>query len=835
MADSKRQCSTCQFFQTAQLSGNGWCTHPKRQTASELKILVRERELACRNTWGVDLWVGDASSSATTPPHAKPPRNPRKGFIFGNRRSDDVVTSVVDATSGTSPVPDSHADVAKTDDVVTLTSMRPEDSVQSHPRPTTPSDDHNAAADADQVERMMHMSRGNSDAVFHARARAVLRRRPTRPMIEPYAGDHHKPADRPLDARRRDQSLGGQAGKPGRGEALDITPPVPRSEVEARGDALSPAAGVDTRFDSVPDVNPEVDLPRLRDFFRTDRPHAHKERGFDGSSPLFSSFDLAHQRAQLVHDANSVNRDRKVNPRIQVPELQFQPAPRRATHDPSTRHNPAVVWDVESELLNGVFQRARAAIEEEPTSLGSDPTGQQPDVDDLSLFDFQPLEREVATPDGEGYAHEFYDFQLSATSGFPNDNIHALDDIEPSAEVLFDDAYSNTSYVRNATPESPRTSWWRSLNFGVRRRYQGTWRHHDTVAEAVNGEFMADDDEYEYLDDESAPSADPGYFPEWERLEEPDTPFVSHPDSLSATSPQSWFEDEIQFPNPQPVAWREAGSLLRASLAEPGLVPNRLAPSDSDAPPAPDNQQLAYDGFVEEQVSPDRAEPSFFAIDEPGGMDEFRSALFGDRQTPAAQSARPEGDIQGPRFAGKPLSMESTPHWVDEGPALVARPADRNANPTIAVHESLSRLSRRRDHHSPTSDFAHHQAAFRSDFDIRDAITGREEEPERVFEVASRVPKSCGTCRSFRPNETGARGWCMNHDAPTYRQMVNADELTCRSSIGFWWLAADTSWIPPVDVIRPETPRTDRLVARSYSQNESERQDERRVRTRNFS
>ncbi|CAN0504402.1 unnamed protein product, partial [Phaeothamnion confervicola] len=53
----RRKCATCRYFQSNQLSGNGWCTHPSRQTSSDVRILVRKDELACRNSWGSDLWV----------------------------------------------------------------------------------------------------------------------------------------------------------------------------------------------------------------------------------------------------------------------------------------------------------------------------------------------------------------------------------------------------------------------------------------------------------------------------------------------------------------------------------------------------------------------------------------------------------------------------------------------------------------------------------------------------------------------------------------------------------------------------------------------------------
>src|SRR5680860_739570 len=152
MPDSGRQCTTCKFFQNAHLSGNGWCTHPKRQVASDLKILVRMKELACRNSWGDDLWV-DASSTATTPPQDAAPR---KGFIFASQRFDDEVTSVVDSAS--KPPSASTSYPAGADDIVTFTSVRPDNSTRRHPRSAASVNDHNEGANADQDERVRHMA-----------------------------------------------------------------------------------------------------------------------------------------------------------------------------------------------------------------------------------------------------------------------------------------------------------------------------------------------------------------------------------------------------------------------------------------------------------------------------------------------------------------------------------------------------------------------------------------------------------------------------------------------------------------------------------------------------
>ncbi|MBA3274221.1 MAG: hypothetical protein H0T72_00390 [Chloroflexia bacterium] len=131
------------------------------------------------------------------------------------------------------------------------------------------------------------------------------------------------------------------------------------------------------------------------------------------------------------------------------------------------------------------------------------------------------------------------------------------------------------------------------------------------------------------------------------------------------------------------------------------------------------------------------------------------------------------------------------------------------------------------------SRFTPAHSAFDSDFDIRDAIADDDDGFDRQTGEEPLIPKACQTCRSFQPSDNGERGWCMNDWSPTHRQMVNAGDLPCRSSIGDWWLAADTSWIPPSDAIQPETPRTDRLVNRSTVRQGTGTRQARRVRTGN--
>jgi hypothetical protein len=53
----RRVCETCHFFQATGLGNSGWCRHPGRQFSTDVRLVVRGNEIACRNGWDADLWV----------------------------------------------------------------------------------------------------------------------------------------------------------------------------------------------------------------------------------------------------------------------------------------------------------------------------------------------------------------------------------------------------------------------------------------------------------------------------------------------------------------------------------------------------------------------------------------------------------------------------------------------------------------------------------------------------------------------------------------------------------------------------------------------------------
>lgn len=92
------------------------------------------------------------------------------------------------------------------------------------------------------------------------------------------------------------------------------------------------------------------------------------------------------------------------------------------------------------------------------------------------------------------------------------------------------------------------------------------------------------------------------------------------------------------------------------------------------------------------------------------------------------------------------------------------------------------------------------------------------------------LPKTCRTCRDFRPSLEGDTGWCANRWAfdkafGEPQQLVHEDEVVpCASPIGNWWAPVDDVWLVAADVShhsRP-TPLMDRyLPARTVEKKRS--------------
>lgn len=867
MPESKRQCSKCQFFQVAQLPGNGWCTHPKRQVASDVKILVREKELACRNSWGDDLWV-DAATTGAKPDVVSPPR---KGLFYVTNRVDDEVTSVVDTTTKALKSA-GELRVGRADDVVTHTTVRHDDPTARPGAKLSKPNDLNAPANADQAERARLMARGNRDAIQKARERHTERRNPVRELIVPDGAETN--SDRILAAQHREQySQGTNDDQRSSIDAYRSTPPVPREEVQAKGNSLSPASGSDKRFDTVAAVKPEVNLTQLRGFLnRAGTSHRGASKSSPGEATVVTSYDLVLQRAQEIKAASDIEHayrrpspeNRKASKAATDPPPPASPEPlpdhanpggpskpigrlrkwagqapqSYADHDMMghdnldepliPRRQPNVVWDVEGERLSIAFERARMAIDH-PVHPSAAPLNITHLVDDLPPpTDRQRVSGRPAAGWTEGLDPDAPD---DATDQFAADDDGGEERVGNSAYWAEDEpadaGYGSGDYKHrspSAPVESPRGSWWRSLNFGLKRRYR---------SEPVNVYPFAYDDDVAAEDAYVDADAEDPVFPEPIRHEEAKVYAASgveregrplqsnqavHSDEpIIATSKASWTQDEREFPEPQPAEWHETRTRLLQHAPEPFAGLDSPASVSSQYPSlhvyaARADEENAFHGEQHVELAPVRRVSPSFAFDQPSGMDAFRAALFDDRHQAPIEDGFVRQGVMSFAAAAEPPRRQGTRSSL----TLEPDPGAGDRRTLRSRHESGGIVVQHRpDRAAPSSTYLQPQRTLDSDFDIRDAIEDQDADYQRHFEVASRVPKSCSTCRSFRPSDNGERGWCMNDFSATHRQMVNSDDLACRSSIGDWWLAADTSWIPPTDVITPKTPRTDRLVARS--------------------
>lgn len=78
--------------------------------------------------------------------------------------------------------------------------------------------------------------------------------------------------------------------------------------------------------------------------------------------------------------------------------------------------------------------------------------------------------------------------------------------------------------------------------------------------------------------------------------------------------------------------------------------------------------------------------------------------------------------------------------------------------------------------------------------------------------LAAAQGRRCGSCRYYRGGESG-RGACHCQFAPTYRQAVPANDLSCLNPLGSWWGPTDEGWLEKTEQRRPRraTPLLDAL------------------------
>jgi hypothetical protein len=308
------------------MSGNGWCTHPDRQVSSDVRILVRKAELACRNAWGSDLWVdANADESAVTEGRQRPSEPPADLPIPSMPVSyDDTVTSVTSA--GLTPAP-------RDDEVVEQSIRRFDDD------------------DDEQDERRELLYRDSRSAIERARQRHMQRRQPSGERGEDTLISHDVEPVAPAAKLREpvfepDDFIEEEAPKPvsvsdENDDALiseGVRTPTPRSlrlrrfrderqppkkdltatenepEIDRVDMELPPSAAPERgRFDSVPEISAEIELPLLR------RSSSAEHREAAPAAPDAETYERALKRAHDIHAA--ARRERNQEQRAHTPSV----------------------------------------------------------------------------------------------------------------------------------------------------------------------------------------------------------------------------------------------------------------------------------------------------------------------------------------------------------------------------------------------------------------------------------------------------------------------------------------------------------------------------------
>ena len=252
---SKRRCGTCRFYQEAGLAGSGWCHHPQRKTTSDIMIMVRRNELACRDEWSHDLWASISSDSPGSPSRAN--TGPAGGLVdrFPIRRVGPATAGEIAAVvqAGAAADDGGPRDAVHQDVVVGEPRVMPETD-----RGWRPSSDDGAASR--EVDNRVAIIKAREE--YRERMKSGLARSAELPPVSPppieessgivpaLAGESDRTSGPTVDAGIREQTTRTAAEGASRVEL-----PLRRPS----GDSPS-----DNRFESVPKRLAGFRLPRRR-------------------------------------------------------------------------------------------------------------------------------------------------------------------------------------------------------------------------------------------------------------------------------------------------------------------------------------------------------------------------------------------------------------------------------------------------------------------------------------------------------------------------------------------------------------------------------------------
>ncbi|HEV2073431.1 MAG TPA: hypothetical protein VGR29_07285 [Thermomicrobiales bacterium] len=757
------------------MAGAGWCTHPKRQLSSDVRILVRPAELACRNAWGVDMWMDkdgiapDAPAAVDQPTAAPAPEVPAPTPV-AQVSFDDEITSVV-----SSEIHRSLTDQDLNDRLVEQTTILPEERLSSH--------------EAD--DRFHLLARGGRDSVGQARQRHLRRRQADAPIL---GGD---------DNPQTEES----------GSTLETSATsgfTPDDYVEQE----TPASKAVEEEPEEPD-QPDEDVLLSQD----SRPGSPRSRRLRRSrelpqSPKFGTGVAMELDAHALTDLPETGvRDTSDSEAMSQSSTDIDPLPPRCESSPSDTEQPGT-GEVEHMLSHGTEEnaydhvmkrtqgiRAAARVEREErvrheqrrtvAPLGMDDRVERPSTrlgapiarrvpaggEDLPLKKAFQENKEPATllpdPAVEDRGHVR---QRPTAHEYQSGARKANDDRRTSTE-----RWSPTSHRQEA-----RSSWWRGLfNRSDRSTTDDTEGWEESIDEpylsSASKDWETGETDSWLNEHESQAAAQYEFPPNASTDEDGERNAAAYEDDPGPTSGRVGAEYErLDLQNEgDMVAFRQR---LFTSHCEPGASgvathteePVARAPvalsRQRPAPAEPTPPQNPANGFVKQ---PMRGAGQGGFRETQHDQELIRGRVSDQFVTRRRSGYQPQREPE--RASTNVLPVNS----------LLGAPADEGFEPEVTP-----------------------------EFDIRAIVEQRTELLDMAITIAPDVPRECSTCRSYRMSEQGERGWCTNNWAFTHRQMVNATDLACQSTIGCWWLPADEE----VGLITDEsgyvaTPRVDRLIA----------------------
>lgn len=769
------------------MSGSGWCTHPQRQERSEVRLLVRRGELACRNSWGGDLFSNkDGNESPRPAPDAA---YQPTGEQPVQSQIDDEVTSVTTRPGYRYPQTSSPDHQENDEDRVVSDRPSPRRNNSLDDDEDEDDDGRNDPACLDQDERVRVMARGSSDAIARARERILDRRRRVlakdpsldtgeipsdeRPLVATHTDAHTASSDGRIVTHRASYSHRPHKRAKHEGASPTSDQPVPRAEVMQR---LQHSETSD-RYDTIPELDPSFDLPGWR------RSHASgEEPSLDDTTT--DPQPEAGQTGDSPDDLHGVDK-----------------------HNPFEDHAFAQQEDAQypgQSPFEHVLTRARRIRQ---SNRRPRPSHIRPHHHTAArVSDPEPVQE-----------------QLDAVASAPDYPIELAP--HPADEALVADSLLESA--SRGSEGSPDTSCKRRqggwlAQLGIRGRFA----RNDHETPAINDDSEYDDADHLFMEEQDQPK-------EYRALR--DRAEVEQPDPEQFSIGEHY--DDTDDLNDEFDAWSVDYDDSAAPVGD--AIPDDYYGSsgyyedstgyyeDSLAEPDPAPAPLARQGIGFELPDLDVL---YAASSVPARSRSVAIADHDDHKPQsevATRAATPDGSYEaGKRTRASRWTRGNGPsesffrarrfrEWDQEHPEHVGAEESRaNRAPSEpgyrGVHESF--------------DSQEHQSAELPDldantFDLREVVERGAELLDMTIDVASDIPRQCRTCRSFRSADGGSRGWCTNEWAFTHRRMVNEENLACATTIGCWWLPADRYWMPEETTgWLDAAPRMDELMARGDRQ-----------------